>query len=398
MSSTCPNFCRRRIQSRRGFCWCGTKIFPQHVGKRGKTNANSGTKELRLSREHGQARSPRLPTPVIYRFTWTRRTGRRKLTKLVFSYSHVDETLRNELEKHLSPLRRQGLIEAWHDRRIVAGQQFDKEIGLHFEEAELVLLLVSPDFINSDYCYDVEMTRAVERHNLGQAIVIPVILCPCHWRELPFGKLLAATPDGKPVTQYPSIDDGFFHVVTAIKGALNTRLKAIDTAHLAPSTSPSVAPPVQPVVAMAPRSSNLRIKKEFTDRERDRARAECFEFVAKYFANSLEELKRRNSGIETDFRQIDANSFEAAIYVSGKQRCRCGIWIGGNSFGGDILFGHSGVSLGSFNESMSIQDDGYLLGFKPLGLAHLGRDGHMLLNFEGVAEYFWEMLIETLQQ
>lgn len=319
------------------------------------------------------------------------------MPKLVFSYSHVDETLRNELEKHLSPLKRHGLIEAWHDRRIVAGQEFDKEIGQHFEEAELVLLLVSPDFINSDYCYDVEMMRAVERHDLGQAIVIPVILRPCHWHDLPFGKLLAATPDGKPVTQYPSMDDGFFHVVSAIKGALNTLPKLACVVPAAPS-APTVTAPVQPAVVTAPRSSNLRIKKEFTDRERDRERTECFEFVAKYFANSLEELKQRNPGIEVDFRRIDASSFDAAIYVSGKRRCGCGIWMGGRGFGGDILFSHSGVSQGSFNESMSIQDDGYLLGFKPLGFAHLRHDGHTLLNYEGVAEFFWEMLIQPLQQ
>ena len=319
------------------------------------------------------------------------------MAKLVFSYSHVDETLRNELEKHLSPLKRQGLIEVWHDRRIVAGQEFDKEIGRHFEEAELVLLLVSPDFINSDYCYDVEMTRAVERHNLGQAIVIPVILRLCHWHDLPFGKLLAATPDGKAVTQYPSLDEGFFHVLSAIKRALNTLPKSAGAAPESPAGL-AVATAVQPAITTAPRSSNLRIKKEFTDRERDRARAECFEFVAKHFANSLEELKRRNPDIEVDFRRIDSNSFDAAIYVSGKRRCGCGIWMGGRSFGGDILFSHSGISQNSFNESVSTQDDGYSLGFKPLGLAHLGRDGQTLLNFEGVAEYFWEMLIQPLQQ
>ena len=182
------------------------------------------------------------------------------MAKLVFSYSHVDETLRNELEKHLSPLKRQGVIETWHDRRIVAGQEFDKRISQHFEEAELVLLLVSPDFINSDYCYDVEMMRAVDRHNLGQAIVIPVILRPCHWHDLPFGKLVAATPDGKPVTQYPSFDEGFFHVVSAIKGALKMLPNSAGAAPGAPA-GPSVAAPVQPVVSAAPRSSNLRIKK-----------------------------------------------------------------------------------------------------------------------------------------
>ena len=114
-------------------------------------------------------------------------------------------------------------------------------------------------------------------------------LRPCHWHDLPFGKLLAATPDGKPVTQYPSLDEGFFHVVSAIKGALNMLPNSAGAAPVAP-TGRSVAASVQSVVTAVPRSSNLRIKKEFTDRERDCARAECFEFVAKYFANSLEEL------------------------------------------------------------------------------------------------------------
>lgn len=158
--------------------------------------------------------------------------------------------LRNELEKHLSPLKRQGLIEAWHDRRIVAGQEFNGEIDRHngeidrhFEEADIILLLVSSDFINSDYCYDIEMKRAVERHELGHAVVIPVILRPCHWHDLPFGKLLAATPDGKPVTQYPSLDDGFFQVVSSIKGALKTLAKSAGVEPVTPGGLRSRRPP-----------------------------------------------------------------------------------------------------------------------------------------------------------
>lgn len=320
------------------------------------------------------------------------------MAKLVFSYSHVDETLRNELEKHLSPLKRQGVIESWHDRRIVAGQEFNGEINRHFEEADIVLLLVSSDFINSDYCYDVEMKRAVERHDLGQAVVIPVILRSCHWHDLPFGKLLAATPDGKPVTQYPSLDDGFYQVVAAITRALKSLPKAVNAIPVPPAQPVSGVPTPLAETGVAARSSNLRIKKEFSDRERDQARIECFEFVAKYFSNSLDELKQRNPGIEVDFRQVDAKSFEAKIYTDGKRKCSCGIWLGGRSFGGDIIFSHNGVTPGSFNESMTMQDDGYSLGFKPLGMSHLGRHPQSFLNYEGVAEYFWEMLIQPLQQ
>ncbi len=97
---------------------------------------------------------------------------------LLFSYSHVDETLRDQLEVHLSALKRQDLISAWHDRRITGGSELGKSIDAHLESAEIILLLVSPDFIASDYCYDREMARAMERHEKGEAKVIPVILRP----------------------------------------------------------------------------------------------------------------------------------------------------------------------------------------------------------------------------
>src|SRR5712692_8907637 len=102
---------------------------------------------------------------------------------------HNDEGVRNQLEKHLSALKHQGLIETWHDRRITAGQAFDQEIDAHLESADVILLLISSDFLASDYCYKREMGRAVERHEVGSAIVIPVILRPCDWHDTPFGKL-----------------------------------------------------------------------------------------------------------------------------------------------------------------------------------------------------------------
>src|SRR5262249_6285750 len=119
------------------------------------------------------------------------------MATLFFSYSHRDEDLRDELETHLAALKRQGVIETWHDRRIGAGQEVDNTISEHLEDADIILLLVSPYFIASDYCYDVEMARAMERHDAKLARVIPVILHPCDWHNLPFGKLLATPKDGK---------------------------------------------------------------------------------------------------------------------------------------------------------------------------------------------------------
>src|SRR5688500_2898091 len=139
--------------------------------------------------------------------------------KLFYWYSHADELLRDELEKHLAMLRRQGVIEAWHDRRILAGDPIDQRISTELEEAGIILLLVSSDFLASNYCYDREMSRALERHAAGEARVIPVILRPCDWQHAPFGRRLATPRDGKPVVKWPSQDEGFLDVVRSIRAA-----------------------------------------------------------------------------------------------------------------------------------------------------------------------------------
>lgn len=138
------------------------------------------------------------------------------MISLVFSYSHVDEELRNELEKHLTPLKHNGKISTWHDRRIIPGQLFESQIEKNFSEANIILLLISSDFIASDYCYEVEMKNALQRHENGEAVIIPVILRECAWHNLPFGRILAATVDGKPITKFTSLDEGFVQVVDAV--------------------------------------------------------------------------------------------------------------------------------------------------------------------------------------
>ena len=112
---------------------------------------------------------------------------------LFFSYSHQDERLRDLLEVHLAALKRQGVISTWHDRRISAGTELGNAIDQNLNEADVILLLISPDFINSDYCYEREMLRAIQRHDRLEARVIPIILRPCDWHSLPFGELFGRT-------------------------------------------------------------------------------------------------------------------------------------------------------------------------------------------------------------
>jgi hypothetical protein len=96
--------------------------------------------------------------------------------RLFFSYSHQDEALRDELAKHLSLLERDGVLRNWHDRQIVPGSDWAGHIDQHLEQAQIILLLISADFLASDYCYDRELNRAMERHEAGEAGVVPVML------------------------------------------------------------------------------------------------------------------------------------------------------------------------------------------------------------------------------
>ena len=144
----------------------------------------------------------------------------REPIEIFYSYAHKDELLRNKLEIHLSTLKRQGLIAGWHDRDINAGTEWKLEIDEHLNTAHVILLLVSPDFLASDYCYDIEMTRAMQRHQAGEAQVIPIILRPTDWQTAPFSKLQALPTNARPVTEWPNRDKAFLDVASGIRKAL----------------------------------------------------------------------------------------------------------------------------------------------------------------------------------
>lgn len=136
---------------------------------------------------------------------------------LFYSYAEEDTSLQKELEKHLKLLNRQGVISGWNFRMITAGKEFEGEIDKHITTAKIILLLVSADFLNSDYCYDIEMKKALEMHKSKIACVIPIILRPVDWQDSPFGELEALPTKGKPITKWRSQDDAFVNIVTGIK-------------------------------------------------------------------------------------------------------------------------------------------------------------------------------------
>ena len=313
-----------------------------------------------------------------------------------FSYSHEDEPLRDKLEQQLAILKRNGVISTWHDRRLPAGSEFDHGIDENLNKADVVLLLVSPAFLASDYCYDVELKCAMARHAAGEARVIPVILRPCDWHDALFGRLLATPTDGKPVTLWPNTDEAFLTVAKAIKAAVG----AMDQAdQLGNMNARAVTAEVRPGAAQTgPRSSNLSLAKAFSDRDKDAFKTESFEYMAGYFERSLGELQTRNRGIEGAYRRIDANRFTAIIYREGRSVARCTVFMGEGSFANGIAYSSSETAASnSFNECLTVQADDHSMYLKSMGMAHFGRGQADKLSQEGASELYWGILIEPLQ-
>jgi len=150
---------------------------------------------------------------------------RTQAPRLFYSYSHKDETLRNELETHLKLLQRQGLLESWYDRNIEAGAEWRQNIDDNLERADIILLLVSADFIASDYCYATEMTRALERCKQKDARVIPVILRDVNWTKAPFAELQALPKDGLAVTKWGDKDSAWRNVSEGIQKVVEEMLE-----------------------------------------------------------------------------------------------------------------------------------------------------------------------------
>lgn len=310
------------------------------------------------------------------------------MSKVFFSYSHRDENMRDELEIHLSMLKRQGIIETWHDRRIDAGSAIDTDIVRNIEESDVILLLISPYFLASNYCYDIEMETALNRHRDKLATVIPVILEPCDWMDAPFGKLMATPTDGKPISKSSNVHEAFLDVVTSIKRVV--KIKNND-----------VAKKENVAASIVNRSSNLRLKKSFSDLDKNNFKKESFSHMRNYFEESLRELKNRNSFVEFSISEASNDCFSVVIYVNAEERSSCTIRVGSiGSFMNGITYSNTkNGSENSFNEQLTIGSDGYSLFLKSLGMSHHFTSGMQTseLTPEGAAELYWTMLINPLQ-
>ncbi|MBO0794057.1 MAG: TIR domain-containing protein [Ktedonobacteraceae bacterium] len=175
--------------------------------------------------------------------------------------------MRQQLETHLSLLRRQGLIDDWHDRQIMPGTRRVAEINAHLETAQLILLLISPDFLASDYYYEIELQRALEREKQGKAHVIPIILRPCDWHEAPFAYLSCLPHGGKPITTWDNQDKVLQDITSDIRRIIQPEVSALALAKKPDQNHKTTSPKFSPQSALTSDSKLQRTSLKRTSKK-----------------------------------------------------------------------------------------------------------------------------------
>jgi hypothetical protein len=290
-------------------------------------------------------------------------------------------------------LKREGEIEVWHDRELIVGDQLDNEISDYLETADLIVLLVSADFLASYYCYEREMERSLQRADAGEARLAPIILRACDWKATPFAKYVLAPTDAKPIVEHPDIDAAFLQVVNELRRAIS---KIVE--------EPTSALPEVQVFAedqvSAPRSSNLRIRKEFSDAEAARFLDEAFDFIYRFFENTVVELQRRNPTIEGIVKRSNDERFTIELFQNGSRASSATVFVS-RSYGNHPMIAYAtGLTdqSNSMNGGFRVEHDDQIQFLKPWMFMFGRGDEEAKLSFHGAAELLWEQVVAPLQR
>lgn len=205
------------------------------------------------------------------------RTGEQ--LKIFISYSHEDEKYKVQLLNHLSSLKRREIIKEWHDRKLIPGEDWDGTIKQELIDSDIILLLISSDFLASNYCFDVEIKKAMERHDQGDAIVIPIILRPCDWKDSLFGKVQVLPKDAKPLAMWENIDEGYLDVIEGIKEGIKIEQKNFNKKNAKTEPAETLSFPREVVIGEFPRGYVVLEDIEFSENSSWSVKASYFDYA-----------------------------------------------------------------------------------------------------------------------
>ena len=208
------------------------------------------------------------------------------------SYAHEDEELREDFVSSVALLRQQKQVDIWHDKEIPAGKKWAGEIDEHLNTADIVVLLISRHFLNSDFCYAKELSRALEREEKKEAVVVPIIVRACDWEEAPFGRLQGIPFGGKAVTSWENREEAWTSVAKSVKLIVRDVISK-KLANLALKDAEEAREIYAQITADA-----SRVREE-------RARIMA-EMQSKIFAITQDVTLNRQKSVDTSFNNMDA--------------------------------------------------------------------------------------------
>ena len=307
--------------------------------------------------------------------------------KAFVSYSHKDELALDRLHTHLAVLRRDGRIDDWFDRDILAGGELDSEIAEQLESCSLFLLLVSPDFLASDYCVEREMERAMERHDSGEARVVPIIVEPCDWRSTSLRHLRALPRDGRPISDWPNENNAYLDVVQELR-----RILEIEEV---PSAPEQERPAIQPRPSPSG-DRRYRIRRTFDEIDRSDFREAAFGVIQDYFERAIAEIDAIED-LRGRFSSLSDTSFTCTIVNRARQHGTAHITV--NSRRKHIGFGDISYSFqenaprNSINGAFTIGSDEYELFLSPILMSFGSHEER--LTPQAAAEKLWEVYLQN---
>ena len=305
--------------------------------------------------------------------------------KVFISYSHKDEAALERLHTHLAVLRRDGRIDEWFDRDILAGEEIDAEVAERLESSGLFLLLASPDFLASNYCVEREMERALERHRLGDARVVPIIVEPCDWASTPLRNLKALPRDGKPVSEWTNENNAYLDVVQELRRVLEAE------------EVPHAAEQREATAGVTPARSGVRryrVKRDFDEIDRGDFREAAFGVIQDYFEHAVAEIDAIED-LRGRFFSLSATSFTCTIVNKTREHGTAHITVHRsreNVGFGDISYSFTeNAPPNTANGMFTIEADEFELYLSSM-MGFVGQQER--LAPEAAAEQLWEHFLE----
>jgi hypothetical protein len=263
------------------------------------------------------------------------------MAKAFISYSHADEKIKEKLHTHLAILRREGKIDAWQDQEILVGANLNQTISLALSSCELFIAIVSPDYLNSNYCYEKEFQQALELQAAGKMIIVPIIAEHCDWLNSPFREMKAVPKDGKPISDWTNDNAAYLNIISELRRLLDALKAPIKiTAMSESATLPS---------------KNYKVKKDFTQVDVVNFRRDSFNGIKKFFVESIDEINTVDN-IQAMLLTEDKDSFSCLISNRAKVNSNGYITVFMPS---ESMFGRADISytLAERRQQNSIQMD-----------------------------------------